>query len=209
MKVWLHYVGKGLYTPASFRREAERYGVNRAVPISMIKSIRYGDVVLVAIHRSQKKRSSKTGARKWAEVFGCFQVTGLAFSEQVASYLEQNGYGKREGGLQFVRRRCGVYAESEFHTDSPQSIWEGILEGWEAGAFSDAKVFLVGKFIPMDTVIIPHEEFTRSYRALGELPDGVECSFEEPAEAVFRVLQDYIRFRTERDRREYHRSQQS
>jgi len=167
MKVWLHYIGKGLYTPASFRREAERYGVNRAVPISMLKSIRYGDVVLVAIHRSQKKRSSKTGARKWAEVFGCFQVTGLAFSEQVASYLEEHGYGKREGGLKFIRRRCGVYAESEFvPDDSPQSLWE-------------------------------------SYRALGELPDGVECSFEAPAEAVFRVLKDYIRFRTERDRRKY------
>ena len=46
----LHFVGSRLYPIKRFLRESERLGVNRAVPFSVLHSIKWGDVVLLAEH---------------------------------------------------------------------------------------------------------------------------------------------------------------
>lgn len=48
MKHYLHYVGSKLYPKEVFIREAKELGVNRCLPLRMIKKLKWGDRILLA-----------------------------------------------------------------------------------------------------------------------------------------------------------------
>jgi len=47
MKYYLHYVGSKLYPKEIFIKEAEQVGVNRCIPMKMIKKLKWGDTLLL------------------------------------------------------------------------------------------------------------------------------------------------------------------
>ncbi len=106
MKYYLHYVGGKLYPKEVFIKEAERIGVNRCIPMKMIKNLKWGDKILLGTFNpgEQKKNcdyckkcgeticgndteylscfEGKLDGRKnrsggRAEIFGYFIITGL------------------------------------------------------------------------------------------------------------------------------------
>lgn len=147
----LHYVGQGLYTIAQFETEARKSGVARALPARVVRSLRWGDRILLArwMPDSAAQRASMTfqqtldGGRSTrgmtftrygdAQIFGSFRAIGLNMRVEgggeteveakslLASQLNVVGADMSPIG---VRRRCGSYTigATYYVTDTIEEI---------------------------------------------------------------------------------------
>jgi len=52
-KYYLHFIGTKLYPKEIFIKEAEKYGVNRCLPLPIIKGLKWGDKILLATFTPQ------------------------------------------------------------------------------------------------------------------------------------------------------------
>lgn len=64
----MHFMGKNLYSRRSFFAEAKKIGVNRAIPKSALKKLKWEDKILIGYeHKTEAK----------ADVVGYFVLSGL------------------------------------------------------------------------------------------------------------------------------------
>lgn len=99
----IHYIGKGLYDINSFKKEAKKYGVARALPSTIIKTLRWGDKIYLAIHEKSR-----------AIIFGYFIIQGINYngSERLKQAVRGDGRLKvvhEQYSGKEVKRRCGSY----------------------------------------------------------------------------------------------------
>lgn len=99
MTTWLHFVGRSYYkSELRFVREAERYGVTRRVSLAVLRSMAWGDRVLLV---------TRSGAS--SVVFGQFTVTRLSgFSaDGAAAFAKVPRFSLRARGVgaMTVRKR--------------------------------------------------------------------------------------------------------
>ena len=216
-QVFLHYVGKQTYTPSSFRKEAIKWGVSRAVPIPFLKIIRKEDIVLLATH-IHNKRSGRYG-RKYAKVWGAFLVTGVNLPAFLAQMLKEMGlikYVEDNTLPPIIPRGCGVmYIEGTFEVEEEydlNDIFDAIVKLWEEGRIpKGTKLFLTGPYIDLPEFIIPRQEFHRGYAKVENITayareDAVERIKKIPFRQVNLIFNDdkYIRFSTKKQRKEYY-----
>jgi len=166
-KVYINYIGKGVYTKRSFKAEAKRIGVNRAVAPYMLGFIRPDDIILTAFHKVNRKTNKKS-----AEVFGFFVVRGISINEELAQLLEAEGmieihYTKPTA----IIRGCGSYTQAGFYTLSDDVSMDDIFDK-VAELGKDMKignVFLSGEFYELDNeLVIKNIDHTRGYLKVTE-----------------------------------------
>lgn len=215
-QVFLHYVGKQTYTPSSFRKEAIKWGVSRAVPIPFLKVIRKEDVVLLATH-VRNQRGGKYG-RKYAKVWGAFLVTGVNLPAFLAQMLKEMGLIKDADCPlpPVIKRGCGVmHIDGAFEVEEEydlNDIFDAIVKLWKEGRIpKGAKLFLTGPYIDLPEFIIPRQEFHRGYSKVENIvaysiSEEIERLKEIPLKSINAIFNDerYIRFRTRKERQEYY-----
>jgi hypothetical protein len=181
MKTYLIYVGSKLYPKDIFIKEAETYGVNRCLPIRLIKNLSWGDKILlgnfISKERTEKKinlqgkeefvldgRANKTGGK--AEVFGYFDIRGLnitasnEFKKELSNQLDILVSSTPNTAVQ---RQCGSYIIGNSYIVS-NSIADIIEKAEKLNETKQEKIkfFISGKFYPFIATIEPIN-FSRTY----------------------------------------------
>lgn len=161
----LHYIGKRYYTIGTFTKEALRYGVSRAMPANVIKTLKWGDKVYTAFYEKDKKGP-------YALVFGYFIVTGLNVTNPLV--IEEAKKDKRlkvekkemvssgGGGGTGITRGCGSYvvAETAYVRNTLEELVE-ILEDTQKRLGVKAKLMVAGRFYSLEPFAIRGAPFTR------------------------------------------------
>lgn len=123
----LHYVGKGMYNITSFENEAKRLGVQRALSFSQLKTLKFGDVILLARFIPEKpvmeidlkqippKLTGKqlSSIPPQAEVFGYFTVDGISHNlpkEETQTLTNKLDIVEVDNTPFGVSRACGSYS---------------------------------------------------------------------------------------------------
>lgn len=170
-KYFLHYVGRGLYSIEDFVIESEKYGVNRALPTSIIKNMKFGDKILLAQYVSEKRDPDTNELLKpgKAIVFGYYVIGGLNF-DSVCLPEFQNRLEKQldivksisESGKP-IRRKCGSYSIGVTHIvrNELDDIMEKV-ENLEKEMKIKVKTFVSGHFYQMALKVITPIRFSRT-----------------------------------------------
>ncbi len=191
---WLHYIGKGLYTRKTFETEARKYGVSRAIPIKIAKSMKWGEKIFLAFFEGLKEDCTEQEAL----VFGYFTIDKVNYQlpdELRDKFLSQLDVVHHEdytkGGSEGlgVSRKCGSYsiASSTTVTNSLQEC----LEKYEQICLKhgiNPKIFLQGDYCPIEPIRV-FAPFTRSVARL-ELPINGVGESKEPEKAA-QQIKDY------------------
>ena len=163
--VWLHYIGKGLYTIESFVREAKKYGVSRAIPLQMLKKLNWGDKIYLAQNLSKVEMDEKNVVV--AKVFGYFRVESVQLnaSDKLKSEIHNDEKVRAKivdsGGFT-VHRACGSYEVSSIAvTNANLSTLAEVIREKEKELGEKAKVFVCGELVLIEPIEIP-APFTRS-----------------------------------------------
>jgi len=180
-KYYLHFVGSKLYPKEVFIKEAEKFGVNRCIPLRMIKKLKWGDRILLAIFtpkeieltyhtdlqgkkvKDQDLRGNKQGGK--AEVFGYFVITGLNLNASDEFKKELTGQldiiETKEQNIK-IQRQCGSYSlgNSYIVKDSIEDIIKK-AEILSETRQEKVKFFVAGYFKSLTLTIEPIN-FTRT-----------------------------------------------
>lgn len=202
MKYLLNFIGERIYTVESFIAEAKKLGVNRGMPLKQIKTMKFGDKILLAtfdqklgqteqqlsfegFEAEQKKfdgrKNKKDGT---AKVFGYFTVSGLnlrasdAFKEELTKQLD---VVESKDNNALYQRGCGSYllGTSYIITNTLEEVVSKI-EKLMLERNESVKVFITGAFTELNAEISPIN-YSRSVIAV----DIVE---EIPFEEVINVI---------------------
>jgi len=157
MKYKLHYVGKRLYSLKLFIREAEQHGVSRAIPLSIVGKMKWGEPILLAFYDTKK------GV---ANIFGYFTVDTIThnFPKLLADELCRKVHivDSKKVDVE-VDRGCGSYiVRSIAYTDEElEKVVEKIKEVAEKYNYK-VKIFVGGKLKIFKEMIRVPAKFTRS-----------------------------------------------
>ena len=163
----LHYIGKRYYTMESFTKEAEKYGVSRALPVSVVKKLHWGDKIYVAF-------DMKSSKGRYALVFGYFYVQGLNISNpEIRQKLKEDGrvrivkevsYGGSGGGRGVsVVRGCGSYSiGSVSYVDNDIYELAEVIDDIAKKENIKVKVMVTGLFVRLSPIKLYGAPFTRS-----------------------------------------------
>lgn len=177
MRYLLHYIGERIYTVESFIAEAKKLGVNRCLPLKLIKSIKFGDKILLATFEPKKiitsqqlsfegfeEEQEKIDGRKnkkdgTAKVFGYFTVSGLnlrasdAFKEALTAQLD---VVESKDNNALYQRGCGSYllGASYIITNTIEEVVSKI-ETLMLERKENVKVFITGAFTELTAEISP------------------------------------------------------
>ena len=207
MKYYLHYVGSKLYPKEIFIKEAEAVGVNRCLPLRMIKKLSWGDRILLGIfipkeieityhtnlqgeqEKDQDLRKNKTGGR--AEIFGYFDIRGLniiASDEFKKTLTSQLNVIESKEINQRIQRQCGSYTVGTSHivTNSIKEIIEKAIKLSDERQ-EKVKFFVAGKFYTYKSHVEPIN-FTRT---IIEIQDVNELPTEKSEEKTIGEIKDY------------------
>ncbi len=114
--VKLTFVGSSYYTQESYEREAQRLGVSRAVSFGVLKTLKFGEPILLASYIGDPSSKDKTKKVGSAEVFGYFTFNGISHNlptEYKEALLEKLTIISLNSNKQAITRACGNYvAES-------------------------------------------------------------------------------------------------
>lgn len=174
-KYLLHYVGSKLYSEKVFIEEAKRLGVNRCLPLRQLKSIKFGDKILLATYvpkaikqeqillgESQeaqtfdKRKNKRDGT---AKVFGYFTVSCINLhapdSFKIALTSQLNIVETKDNNALFIRQ-CGTYILGMSHiiTNSLNEVVSKI-ERLMLERNEKVKVFVSGEFTELNAEISP------------------------------------------------------
>jgi hypothetical protein len=146
-----------LYTPKTFEQEAKRYGVARALPLALIKKLKWGEKILLAQYDSKKRE---------ALVFGYFIVKGLNHNltedmiEELLNELDIVAISKGGGS---VNRRCGSYSIGVYIVVNNEldDIADKIREVSKKHGYK-VKVFVIGDFYRIKPFTIKNAKFSRA-----------------------------------------------
>jgi len=138
-KVKVHYVGKGVYEPKEFIKEAEEYGVSRAFPTAFLKGkIEFGDKIYTAqwsktgVKDFQDRQYTETKSVGTALVFGYFVVEGVNLPSGVSDYVADSVGASAPTKTKRIKikRKCGKYdiISVRYTTASMKQIGESIEE---------------------------------------------------------------------------------
>jgi len=160
--VWLHYVGRGLYSINTFVREAKKYGVSRAIPLQMLKKLHWGEKIYLA-----QVKEKLEGGRVVAKVFGYFTIRGINIgsSDELRKEIFRderiNAKVIRTGNMH-VERACGSYIVSATAVTSADLETVANVISEKAKEFGESvKVFIGGELTLIDPIEIV-APFTRS-----------------------------------------------
>ncbi len=195
----LLYVGQGLYSVPQFEAEAEKHGVARAMPARIVKTLKWGDSILLAqwVPDREKQRDSRQtqttlegqeGTVHYkrfgsANVFGYFNVTGLNMGnvpdeakKALTSMLRVVRIQDHGPGGMPVTRRCGSYVvgSTAFVDDTIEEI---LTKAAEVEQAMDVKFkwFVTGPFTKIDEIVLDPAKFSRGVVKVeveGYLPEG-------------------------------------
>ena len=160
--VWLHYVGRGLYSINTFVREAKKYGVSRAIPLQMLKKLHWGEKIYLA-----QVKEKLEGGKVVAKVFGYFTIRGINISgsdELKKAVFEDERVNARvvSTGGTYVERACGSYVVSATAVTSADLETVANVISEKAKEFGESvKVFIGGELTLIDPIEIV-APFTRS-----------------------------------------------
>ena len=148
--VKLHYVGKGLYDIERFKKEAHRYGVSRALPLSIVKKLKDHERIYLAQWNKGK-----------ALIFGYFTVDGLQYfgSEELKKKIREDERLKVRSESysgEVVIRGCGCYTISSVtYVDNSISELAQIIDDARKELGENVKVFVTGRFYEIEPFEIP------------------------------------------------------
>ncbi|RLC41279.1 MAG: hypothetical protein DRH44_07565, partial [Candidatus Coatesbacteria bacterium] len=134
MSVWVNFVGRKYYTEDSFEKEVRELGFSRRVPLKMLSSFEFGDIILFLMKQG----------RNWAKFICAGILTGIGGLEpEVVKELAEEFGGRltEEEETKLMIRGCGTYeveVECEFDLTSAEITMKKIAErikdkGDEAG----------------------------------------------------------------------------
>jgi len=109
----LHFIGHDYYTQESFEREALHIGVQRAISYGTLKTLKFGDRILLANYQQDHNERNKKKKIGIANVFGYFTLTGI--SHNLPLELAQQLFNKLDDVQQLNNepetkvRACGSY----------------------------------------------------------------------------------------------------
>ena len=110
-EIRLHFIGQRFYSIKRFVKEAERHGVSRALPASIIKSLKWGDLIFLAQYKP--RHDSNDGI---AHIFGFMRVTGISVmaSDKVKAMAREKLRITTmvDGPPRAISRACGSYIVS-------------------------------------------------------------------------------------------------
>lgn len=163
MKLKLHYVGVKLYPVQTFIKEAQGLGVNRCLPINVVKKIKWNDRILLATYEPKALEEGRDGRSNkrngTAHVFGYFNVTGLSYNASpefkkaltaqldVIKTSEPNETVHRQCGSYEIRQSCVIKNSIEDIISKAQKLAEERAE--------KIKFFVAGAFTPFELTISP------------------------------------------------------
>ena len=162
-KYWLHYVGRSLYHRDNiYKYEFRHHGVQRAIPFNVLKSLHFGDPILLAWYN----RESET-----ATIFGYFIIDGMVnnlppkIREQLLETLDITDI---DSTPRKIERACGSYTIGVIITinETIQSLVEKIQQVCEKNGIDPSKYkwFIHGPFHPLPEPIHLYPiNFTRGY----------------------------------------------
>jgi len=185
-KLWLHYIGRRVYTLKTFVREAERLGVARAFPSSVVKRMSWGEPILLAFW----ERGGEGGG--YADVLGYFRVRGVQWrvsAEAQRRIIERTGARLVDKGGGRVSRRCGSYSVGPtYETEKDLSEVMRIAEEVCRELGEKLKFFLTGSLTLFGERFRLEAPFTRSavrVEVSAEVTEAVE------GKGRFRRVTDY------------------
>ena len=182
----IHYIGKGLYDINSFKKEAKKYGVARALPSTIIKTLKWGDKIYLATYEK---------SRGVAIIFGYFIIQGINYngSERLKQAVRSDErlkvvheqYSGRE-----VKRRCGsyqigsvTYVDNELKELVEIIEDNAVIETEKAVIKEQFKIFVTGRFY--ETPLIQVEApFSRSIVKIPVSKLGSNVLFKVEGETV-------------------------
>ena len=192
--VWLHYVGTRLYDLNAFIKESERYGVQRAIPLTFLKKLKWHERIFLA-------RYVTTDEGKKALVFGYFTVDRISYtgSDEFRNLVKSklNVVSESFGGGS-VERVCGSYSVGyvTFVNNTVEEIYNAIRETMKETG-EKVKVFIGGNLYLIEPIYV-EAPFTRALVKV-EL-DESKIKLVENKEALkkLRALEQLIDYRQRR-----------
>jgi len=206
VKVWLHYIGGRLYTKRSFIAEANRHGVCRTLPISVVKSLKWNEIILLAFYKPKVKGSKAGGT---AEVFGYFRASRINHNlplELTKKLLDELDVESTATGGYRVDRRCGsyyvgaiIYVRNELD-ETVRAIEEVAKE-----ANYKVRVMVCGPFTELEPFYITDIPFTRGLLKV-DVDEALISPGAAPDKSVTRIF-GYKQLRGGKVRKEYKRTE--
>jgi hypothetical protein len=185
MKVWLHYIGDRYYSKSEFIREASKYFAQRAVPFTVLKGMKSGDIIYYA------KYNKQLGI---AEVFAKGRIIGFSTTYDVAKKLRL----KEELDIIEIRRECGYILCNRIVTDKTvEELINDLCMVENEHVLRAHKWFILTDIMPYDSVIqyiiyykvnkalkrviVQHDKikFTRGYILLGANKTNINVKDED------------------------------
>jgi len=107
----LHFIGNSFYSRKSFEREAKTNNIQRALPYTHIKSLSFGETILLGTFIPKDKQFD---GKSSVEVFGVLTLTGIThtqFPEEVNRKLREhlNIMTIENSSNNLITRACGSY----------------------------------------------------------------------------------------------------
>ena len=171
-KYKLMCVGSQLYSVNIFEKEAKMFGVQRAAPFFLLKTLKFGDQILLASYtRATKDPKKREGL---GEIFAYFTLNGL--SHNLPPDLCHKLYEKLNivsislGGGR-IGRVCGSYeiGSTAMITDTLEELIQKIKVLQEEGEIATPnhfKWFITGKYVPLTPFIIKPITFARGIKTI-------------------------------------------
>ena len=194
--VYITYIGNRVYTPEKFEKEAYRYGVSRAIPITWATKLNAGDRIYTLFKR-----------KEFSIVTGYFVVSGYSFAGPDADKLrayyrdhpEEFGITDcYDGSGETIHRGCGSYVDSGgCHVSDLSAAMHRVAELVKENKWK-VKVFVNGRYYPLPKKKRVKLPFTRS---IAEYYLDLENTPEVPDELHIGHMDDYAQVTYRRKRR--------
>ena len=141
MKVWLHYIGDRYYSKDKFIREASKYFAQRAVPFTVLKGMKNGDIIYYA------KYNKQLGI---AEIFARGKIIGFSTTYNVAGKLRL----REETDVIELKRECGYVICNRIVTDKTvEELVNELCMVEDERVLRAHKWFILTDIEPYDSVI--------------------------------------------------------
>ena len=162
MTNWLHIVGQR-YGQEKFVEEANRIGIQRAVPVRQLSTMSWGDTIYLGVMDEFRNKTR-------INVFGYFPISTISIvrNEQTAPIIERMANERQQIDTIRIQRECGSYLLVAVNrTNAPLHEYYEALKN-----IKGAKVLIGGpanSFREITPIILKDAAFFRGYRQIMNL----------------------------------------